>query len=140
MRDRVRTTILTAALLATTPLLGTAGAAAAPTALYPPSALVLAVGPGDGRDAAAPVSRAVTLSCAPTPSGTHPAPQRACTALRAAAGDPAALHGRQRRCPALVDPVTATADGVWQGRRVSYRETFHNRCALLTARGDAFDF
>ncbi|MYR62323.1 protease inhibitor protein, partial [Streptomyces sp. SID625] len=57
------------------PLTGAALAApsGAPASLYAPSALVLTVGHGDSAATAAP-ERAVTLSCAPTASGTHPAP------------------------------------------------------------------
>ncbi|MBW8094207.1 plasminostreptin, partial [Streptomyces hygroscopicus subsp. hygroscopicus] len=53
--------------------------------LYPASALVLTV--GHGADAAtAEVQRAVTLSCRPTPTGTHPAPAQACAELHSVGG------------------------------------------------------
>ncbi|AXI80802.1 subtilase-type protease inhibitor [Peterkaempfera bronchialis] len=137
MRNRLRTTLITAAglLAATTGL-----ASAAPAGLYPPSALVLTLSPGGGTDPDASVARAVTLSCAPTPSGTHPAPEQACALLARSGGSFAALRGRQRRCPATADPVTVTAEGVWRGRQVSYRGSFANRCVLLAARGPVFDF
>lgn len=61
-----------------------AAPAAAPTSLYAPSALVLTVGHGETA-ATVNAARAVTLNCAPTPSGTHPAAARACAELRAAA-------------------------------------------------------
>ncbi|WP_377268137.1 subtilase-type protease inhibitor [Peterkaempfera sp. SMS 1(5)a] len=142
MRDRLRTTILTAVglLAAAAGLVGggpAPAASAAPTGLYAPSALVLTLAPGRTADR---VSRAVTLSCAPTPSGTHPAPAKACARLAQSGGSLRALKGERRFCPALADPVTVTADGVWRGRRVSYRETFGNHCALLSARGEVFDF
>ncbi|WP_217698387.1 SSI family serine proteinase inhibitor, partial [Streptacidiphilus griseoplanus] len=73
-------------------------------------------------------------------SGPHPPSAQACTRLAQAGGSPRALRGGRRFCPALADPVTVTADGVWRGRRVSYRETFGNHCALLSARGEVFDF
>lgn len=141
MRTSLRATVMTCAglLAAAAGPTGVQPATAAPGSLYPPSALVLTVGPG-GQGGAATVTRAVTLSCAPTASGTHPAPQRACDRLARAQGSFRALRGERRFCPALADPVTVTADGAWRGRRVSYRETFANRCALLTARGEVFDF
>jgi hypothetical protein len=149
MRHRPRTTrtatrtgaaLLAAAAATTAGLAATGPASASPTGLYAPSALVLTLSPGGGRDPAVNVARAVTLSCAPTPSGTHPAPDQACARLRETRGSFTALKGRQRFCPAIADPVTVTAEGVWQGRRVFYRQTYRNRCALLTARGAVFDF
>src|SRR5215217_2270328 len=66
------------------PLAGAAVAApvAAPSGLYAPSALVLTTGHGDTAATVTP-ERAVTLTCAPTASGTHPAASQACAELRA---------------------------------------------------------
>ncbi|MEV0225683.1 SSI family serine proteinase inhibitor, partial [Streptomyces sp. NPDC050704] len=64
------------------PLTGTALAAPSPTALYAPSSLVFTVGHGESAAAVTP-ERAVTLTCAPTASGTHPAAAPACAELRA---------------------------------------------------------
>ncbi|MHC3467203.1 protease inhibitor [Streptomyces sp. 7R007] len=111
------------------PLTGSALAepAAAPASLYAPSALVLTVGHGESAATTTP-QRAVTLSCAPTPSGTHPAAALACAELRAAGG----LEGLAPRddvpCTKQYDPVVVTADGVWQGKRVAYERTFGNEC------------
>ncbi|MCD0481122.1 subtilase-type protease inhibitor [Streptacidiphilus sp. ASG 303] len=141
MRNRTRTAAAAAALLAATAALTGAGrASAAPTGLYAPSALVLTMAPGDGTDPDASVARAVTLGCAPAPSGTHPAAADACAGLAASDGSFAGLRGYGRPCPAIATPVTVTADGVWRGKRVSYRETFGNYCAVLTSRGTVFDF
>ncbi|MER6631404.1 protease inhibitor [Streptomyces sp. NPDC000987] len=133
----MRNTARRAATLALTatavcgPLTGAAIAApaAAPASLYAPSALVLTVGHGTDAALASP-QRAVTLSCAPTPSGTHPAPAQACAELRGAAGDPDALGTADDvlLCTRHYDPVVVTVDGVWQGRRVSYERTFANEC------------
>ncbi|GGZ84383.1 subtilase-type protease inhibitor [Streptomyces echinoruber] len=129
----MRTTARWAATLGLTatavcgPLAGPA--LAAPAGLYAPSALVLTVGHGEQAATATP-ERAVTLSCAPTPSGTHPDPALACAELRGADGDPAALRPRDDvLCTRQYDPVVVTVAGVWQGRRVSYEQTFGNTCA-----------
>ncbi|MFE9020871.1 protease inhibitor [Streptomyces sp. NPDC007808] len=112
------------------PLTGSALATpnAAPASLYAPSALVLTVAHGEDAAMTTPV-RAVTLSCAPTPSGTHPAPGAACAELRGVGGDFNALKSRDGvLCTKQYDPVVVTVDGVWQGRRVSYERTFANEC------------
>ena len=112
------------------PLTGAALAAPAPApaSLYAPSALVLTVGHGESAATATPL-RAVTLSCAPTASGTHPAAASACAELRGVAGDFEALTARDDvLCTKQYDPVVVTVDGVWQGKRVSYEQTFANPC------------
>ncbi|MEV6580944.1 subtilase-type protease inhibitor [Streptomyces sp. NPDC051582] len=135
MRHRIAA-VTAAALL---PLAGATGIAEAqPASLYAPSAVVLAVAPG-GDDAA--VSRAVTLSCAPTAQGTHPDPQGACAALAATGGSLnqlLAAPDRGRACPMHYDPVTITADGVWKGGRISWKHTFSNACTMsATLNGNA---
>ncbi|MGV9342199.1 subtilase-type protease inhibitor [Streptomyces sp. NPDC003688] len=120
------------------PLTGTA--AAAPASLYAPSALVLTTGHGDSAATLAP-ERAVTLSCAPTASGTHPDPVRACAELRGLQGDFTALKTRDDVwCTRLYDPVTVTVQGVWQGQRVSYERTFGNACAKDALNSSVFAF
>jgi hypothetical protein len=124
------------------PLTGAAVAApgAAPSSLYAPSALVLTTGHGDDAAAAAP-ERAVTLTCAPTASGTHPAAARACAELRGVGGDFDALNAQDDvRCTKLYDPVVVTVQGVWQGKRVSYERTFGNTCVKDAAAGSVFAF
>ncbi|WP_309050005.1 SSI family serine proteinase inhibitor [Streptomyces sp.] len=114
-----------------TALAGTGTAEAAPASLYAPSALVLTIGEGED-PATATVTRAVTLNCAPTPSGTHPAPEEACAELAAADGNFTNLTatGEDRPCTREWNPVTVTGDGVWQGRRVTWSETYGNPCEL----------
>ena len=112
------------------PLTGSAMAAhdAAPASLYAPSALVLTMAYGDSATMATPM-RAVTLSCAPTSSGTHPDAASACAELRGVGGDFEALGARDGvLCTKQYDPVFVTVDGVWQGKRVSYERTFANEC------------
>ncbi|MCL6674062.1 MULTISPECIES: subtilase-type protease inhibitor [Streptomyces] len=117
----------------------TGAALATPASLYAPSALVLTVAHGDSAADATPL-RAVTLSCAPTPSGTHPAADLACAELRAAGG----LEGLAPRsdvlCTKQYDPVVVTVDGVWQGKRVSYERTFSNSCLKYAYGADVFEF
>ncbi|MFE3637228.1 protease inhibitor [Streptomyces sp. NPDC059168] len=124
------------------PLTGAALAApgAAPSSLYAPSALVLTTGHGEDAAAATP-ERAVTLNCAPTASGTHPAAIDACAELRAVGGDLSALKSRDDVwCTKLYDPVVVTVQGVWQGKRVSYERTFGNSCVKEAASGSVFTF
>ncbi len=124
-----------AAAVSAAALLCVAGATglaeARPASLYAPSAMVFTVAQGD--DAAATVVRASTLSCAPTAGGTHPDPQAACAALDATAGafdGLLAAPDPDRACPMHYDPVTVTADGVWQGSRIAWKHTFSNSCAM----------
>lgn len=125
MRHRIAA-VSAAALLT---LAGASGVAQAqPSSLYAPSAVVLTVAEDGGT-----VVRASTLSCAPTPRGTHPDPQAACAELAAAAGDFGTLLSSpdpDRVCPMHYDPVTVTVDGVWQGSRVSWKHTFSNACLM----------
>ncbi|WP_333777138.1 subtilase-type protease inhibitor [Streptomyces sp. IBSBF 3136] len=123
------------------PLTGAAAAAPdAASSLYAPSALVLTTGHGDSAATATP-ERAVTLNCAPTASGTHPAADRACAELRGVAGDFAALKARDDVwCTKVYDPVVVTVQGVWQGRRVAYERTFGNTCAKDALDSSVFAF
>ncbi|GAB3969720.1 subtilase-type protease inhibitor [Streptomyces sparsus] len=121
-------TLLTAATLG--PLSGTALAEATPSSpsLYSPSALTLTVAHGESAAATSP-HRAVTLSCSPSATGSHPAPDRACDQLQAVDGDFDSLPGEKDRfCTMEYNPVVVTAQGVWQGERVSYEQTFANDC------------
>ncbi|MFI9648175.1 subtilase-type protease inhibitor [Streptomyces sp. NPDC052040] len=125
--------------LTATAVCGLAGSALAapnaPASLYAPSALVLTT--GHGQDATATPQRAVTLNCAPTASGTHPAATDACADLRSVGGDINALSARQGVfCTMLYDPVVVTVQGVWQGKRVDYQRTFANEC-VKTSYGTA---
>ncbi|GGO87676.1 subtilase-type protease inhibitor [Wenjunlia tyrosinilytica] len=108
--------------------------------LYAPSALVLTIGKGETA-ADSTVQRAVVLRCTPTAGGDHPAAEQACAELRAANGDFNALGAGNspRICPKIWDPVVVTAQGVWQGKRVDYEETFGNSC-MAGDRGHVFEF
>ncbi|MFJ6634462.1 subtilase-type protease inhibitor [Streptomyces sp. NPDC091376] len=116
--------------------------AAQPTGLYAPSALVLAVAKGDAT-ATATVERAVTLSCAPAPGGSHPAPGAACEEVSAVNGEFGRLAGTPTRpCTRQWDPVTITATGVWQGKHVDWSATYGNACEMRESMTGAtvFDF
>ncbi|CAL9602015.1 Protease inhibitor [Streptomyces sp. enrichment culture] len=144
MRNTARraTTLGLTAATVLGPLTGAALAAPdhTPSSLHAPSALVLTVGRGESAATATPL-RAVTLTCAPRPFGTHPAPGPACAELRAADGDPDALAaGDAVLCTKEYDPVVVTVDGVWQGRRVSYERTFANDCVRHAHGADVFAF
>lgn len=121
----------------------TAGPAGAGThdSLYSPSAMVLTVGQGDSA-ATATVERAVTLHCKPTAGGTHPDAEAACADLERADGRPALTlnDDSDRVCPQIYAPVTLTADGVWEGRRVSYERTFANNCVAQSRVTNLLDF
>ncbi|MEU2285258.1 protease inhibitor [Streptomyces sp. NPDC013178] len=123
------------------PLTGSALAApAAPASLYAPSALVLTLGHGENAAAVDP-ARAVTLTCAPGPSGSHPAAALACAELRASGGDFEALAATgDALCTREYDPVVVTVDGVWQGKRVSYERTFANECVKNSTGSVLFAF
>lgn len=130
------------ALTALTALAGTGAADAAPTgtqSLYAPSALVVSVTAGQNA-ADGTVLRAVTLVCAPRPGGTHPSPATACAELRANSRslDALAAPRPDTACTREWNPVTVTADGVWQGRRMSYTYTFGNPCGLRSSTGVLF--
>lgn len=109
--------------------------------LYAPSELVLTVGQGDSR-ANATVQRAVSLSCMPVASGSHPAPKAACAELRAAAGDFNTVTSPKsdRLCTKEWAPIVVTADGVWQGKRVSYTYTYANSCVMRAGMSSVFEF
>ncbi|MFF3463702.1 protease inhibitor [Streptomyces sp. NPDC001984] len=144
----MRTTARWAATLGLTatavcgPLTGAAVASpgAAPASLYAPSALVLTTGHGDDAATVTP-ERAVTLTCAPTASGSHPAAAEACAELRGAGGDLDALTARDDvQCTKEYNPVIVTVQGVWQGKRVSYERTFGNECVKNSYGTSVFTF
>ncbi|MFF4056297.1 protease inhibitor [Streptomyces sp. NPDC001668] len=122
------------------PLTGAALAEpAAASGLYAPSALVLTLGHGENAASVTP-ERAVTLTCAPTSSGTHPAASAACAELRAVQGDFEALGaGSDAMCTKEYAPVVVTVEGVWRGQRVSYERTFANEC-VKSSSGTVFAF
>ncbi|MGW7605821.1 SSI family serine proteinase inhibitor [Streptomyces sp. NPDC054766] len=117
-------------------LAGAAPAAhAAPRHALPGDWLRLAVTRGDARSNDI---RGVLLLCDPPQGHAHAA--RACRQLRAAGGDPGRIPRRSGvMCPMLYAPVTASAYGVWDGRRVDYTHAFSNSCVMGAETGAVFD-
>ncbi|WP_406404801.1 subtilase-type protease inhibitor [Streptomyces sp. NBC_00879] len=141
-----KTTRWTAAgfLVAGAMLGSTAGTAhAEPSSLYAPSALVLTTAHGQSAATATP-ERAVTLTCTPDATGTHPAAEDACAALTQVNGDFSSLaeisRGQPHFCTKQYNPVTVTAQGVWGGKRVTYEHTFANECIKNAEGSDVFEF
>ncbi|QES51641.1 alkaline protease [Streptomyces venezuelae] len=147
MRSIARSLGLSSAAMALTAVTalaaaGPAGAAPAGTeSLYAPSALVLSLSAGED-PAYGTVLRAVTLSCMPGPSGTHPDPAGACAELRAEEGEFAAITegGQEIACTREWDPMSVTAAGVWEGQLVTFEHTFANPCAFRNGSGVLFGF
>ncbi|MEE1757472.1 subtilase-type protease inhibitor [Streptomyces sp. SP18CS02] len=128
-----------AAAAALSPLAAAEAATPEPR-LYAPTALVLTVAQGEDAATASPM-RAVTLTCTPTPGGTHPSAQRACSELRAVQGRFDALSGdNQRSCVKIYDPVVVTAQGIWEGRRVDFERTFSNSCVMQSENANVYSF
>ncbi|MEU1825496.1 subtilase-type protease inhibitor [Streptomyces abikoensis] len=115
--------------------------AAQTQSLYAPSALVLTIGQGDSA-ATAGVQRAVTLTCTPKAAGTHPNTSGACAQLRLSNGDFDKLVKIKdgTMCTREWNPSTVTAEGVWEGRRVSFEHTFANPCEMKAGKGTVFEF
>ncbi|HET6355532.1 subtilase-type protease inhibitor [Streptomyces sp.] len=109
--------------------------------LYAPSALVLTIGMGETAETAT-VSRAVTLTCAPRPDGTHPAAAAACTELFIVDGQFSALGEKtsHKMCTRQWNPVVISAQGVWQGKRVDWSAMYGNPCEMEGSMGDGSVF
>ncbi|MER6635030.1 subtilase-type protease inhibitor [Streptomyces microflavus] len=106
--------------------------------LYAPSALVLTVAQGED-PLTATVQRAVTLTCAPSVEGTHPAPEAACKELESVGGrfTQLARTTPDRMCTRQWNPVVITAHGVWHGKRVTFSTTYGNACELAGSMNDS---
>ncbi|MFJ7961821.1 SSI family serine proteinase inhibitor [Streptomyces sp. NPDC096324] len=97
--------------------------------------LRLVVTRGDARSGD---TRGVLLRCDPPRGHAHAA--GACRQLAAAGGDIGHVPRRSGvMCPMLYAPVTASAYGVWEGRRVDYRHAFSNSCVMRAETGAVFD-
>ncbi|WP_030684136.1 subtilase-type protease inhibitor [Streptomyces sp. NRRL B-1347] len=120
-----------------------AGPAPEPTGArgYAPSELVLTIGYGDKAETAS-IQRAVTLGCSSGGVGSHPDAAAACDQLRSVGGkfDAVTKKSSSRPCTKEWNPIVVTAQGVWEGRRVSYEHTFANPCALTIGQGQVFAF
>lgn len=101
------------------------------TSLSAPSALVFTAGLGEDA-ASAEIERAATLTCAPRPSGSHPAAAAACAELARHDGrlDRLVNDEPDAVCTMEWQPVTLTANGVWNGRYIQWSATFANQCTM----------
>jgi hypothetical protein len=131
--------LATTALIAATGLVGPA----APRALADsgpdaqgPSVLVMTVTPAS---LVSGISRSAVLECGPLPGGDHPSPAASCATLQTDGLDFTAKPTLQVMCPDLVQPVTVTATGVWNGTPVDYRHTYNNSCLMRRSTGELFD-
>jgi uncharacterized membrane protein len=82
---------------------------------------------------------AVKLRCDPA-GGAHPKPAKACATLRKVAGQPDRIKAAEIMCMMLYTPVTAEITGTWQGRQLTWRHTYGNRCEMTRATGVLFIF
>ncbi|WP_282759548.1 SSI family serine proteinase inhibitor [Actinoplanes sandaracinus] len=136
LRNR-RARILALSLCATAAALPLGSPAAAESARpLASSTVLLSVIPAE--PAGGPIQQAL-LRC-DADGGTHRAATAACDDLRSVGGDIRALATEDGICTREYRPVTAVAMGVWRGEPLSYRATFSNRCLLLLATGDVFNF
>ncbi|MFG2465864.1 SSI family serine proteinase inhibitor [Streptomyces canus] len=110
-----------------------AAAAPAPTGPSTGDHLFLMVTKGDGRSGD---TRGTLLLCDP-PQG-HGRAAEACDQLAAVNGDIGSLPPADGYCTMLYAPVTAQADGEWNGRPVEYRQTFPNGCVMRARTGAVF--
>lgn len=136
MKNRTASKAVRGTLLAAAALLvaATAPAQAAPEdARADGNWLYLTVTQGDARSSD---TRGTMLLCDP-PQG-HGKAAEACAALEAANGDLAVLPPRNTYCPMHYAPVTARAQGQWNGRPVDYTETFSNGCVMAGRTGSVF--
>jgi len=112
-----------------------APAAAAPEAM--PTAILRLTAFSDPDDTGKELGEA-TLLCDPT-TGDHPSAAEACAALKAVKGDFAKLPARDGICIKVSQPVTAVAEG-WYNGPVQFRKTYENPCLLRNALAPVFDF
>jgi Subtilisin inhibitor-like len=113
------------------------GTGARAGAAAPENELWLTVVRGENPDG--PDRQWATLDCGPD-GGTHPAPTRACTALRGVGGNIDALPATELMCSKIYAPVVAQALGHWNGTTVRYTKQFANRCELNARTGVVFAF
>jgi hypothetical protein len=80
------------------------------------------------------------LLCNPV-GGDHPNGAAACRDLGVASSDFDRLPGDPRGvCGAVYDPVTVTANGIWEGKPVDFAKTYDNPCKLYLRTGPVFEF
>ncbi|MGW0826032.1 SSI family serine proteinase inhibitor [Streptomyces sp. NPDC002845] len=123
-------TLLTAAALLT---VAAATAQAAPGETVPGNWLYVTVTEGDSRSSD---TRGTLLLCDPPQGHAHAA--RACEELRAAEGDIGRIPSKEVFCTMVYAPVSVSARGEWNGRRVAYERAFSNSCEMVAHTGAVF--
>lgn len=111
-------------------LLGLSSLTAPP---QPASSLELSLHETSGRVVTA------SLTCEPT-GGTHLHRDTACATLARVHGDLAKIKPRQQKCTMIYSPVDVTATGTWQGKPVTFRATYPNKCAADSQSDGVFAF
>ncbi|MEV6491508.1 SSI family serine proteinase inhibitor [Actinoplanes sp. NPDC051633] len=81
---------------------------------------------------------AVRLTC--TTGDAHPNAAKVCAALRKVDGNPGRITPAQTMCTMEYSPVTATASGIWRGKKVAWSAKFGNPCLMRQATGVLFVF
>ncbi|WP_326575627.1 subtilase-type protease inhibitor [Streptomyces sp. NBC_00487] len=87
-------------------------------------------------DARSSDTRGTLLLCDP-PQG-HGRAAQACAELRETSGDITRIPHRNALCTEIHAPVRATAEGRWNGRSVTYEQTFANACVMAARTGAVF--
>lgn len=124
---------LRAGLLAALALLTVASSAPARATAPQSDWLYVSVTRGDARFS---YTRSTLLLCDP-PHGHHRAAQ-ACDELRGTDGDITRIPHRNAICTEIYAPVRATAQGQWNGRQITYDQTFANPCVMTARTGAVF--
>ncbi|MFE2247243.1 SSI family serine proteinase inhibitor [Streptomyces lavendulae] len=83
--------------------------------------------------------RSVELHC-PDVNNAHPHAADACARLRRAHGEPGEVAGDNHLCSREYEPVTAMAEGEWDGQPVAWHKQYPNACNLDSETGPLFRF
>ncbi|MFF6784669.1 SSI family serine proteinase inhibitor [Streptomyces sp. NPDC012510] len=124
---------LRAGLLAALALLTVASSAPARATALQGDWLYVSVTRGDVRSSD---TRGALLLCDPPQGHDHAA--QACDELRGTDGDITRIPHRNAICTEIHAPVRATAQGRWNGRPVTYDQTFANPCVMTARTGAVF--
>ncbi|UUU30114.1 subtilase-type protease inhibitor [Streptomyces sp. CA-210063] len=81
-------------------------------------------------------TRGTLLLCDP-PQG-HGRAAQACAQLRETGGDITRIPHEHAICAQIYAPVRATAQGRWNGRPITYEQTFANGCVMTARTGAVF--
>lgn len=136
MKHFTRAKAVQGGLLAAAALLvaGAAPAQAMAQQARPGNWLYFTVTQGDSRSGS---THSRLLLCS-LPRQAHPRSADACAELEAVGGDVKAIQPRDVMCPMVYAPVTVKARGQWNGRPVSYTQTFSSACEMEAQTGAVF--